>query len=105
LQVQSDSGTLAPYVPRALLARLARQPIDVLTETVEGTMVFADVSGFTRLSERLGSTKPTSSCASRWPAHGRREPITRSPRQSTRSIRSARRGRTCSSTATRSWSG
>jgi class 3 adenylate cyclase/tetratricopeptide (TPR) repeat protein len=53
LQVQSDSGTLAPYVPRALLARLARQPIDVLTETVEGTMVFADVSGFTRLSERL----------------------------------------------------
>ena len=53
MQVQSDSGTLAPYVPRALLARLARQPIDVLTETVEGTMVFADVSGFTRLSERL----------------------------------------------------
>jgi hypothetical protein len=30
LQVRSDSGTLAPYVPRALLARLARQPIDVL---------------------------------------------------------------------------
>ena len=53
MQVRSDSGTLAPYVPRALLARLARQPIDVLTETVEGTMVFADVSGFTRLSERL----------------------------------------------------
>jgi class 3 adenylate cyclase/tetratricopeptide (TPR) repeat protein len=39
-------------VPRALLARLAR-PIDVLTETVPCTMVFADVSGFTRLSERL----------------------------------------------------
>ena len=53
MQVRSESGTLAPYVPRALLARLARQPIDVLTETVEGTMVFADVSGFTRLSERL----------------------------------------------------
>jgi class 3 adenylate cyclase/tetratricopeptide (TPR) repeat protein len=35
-----------------LLARLAR-PIDVLSETVEGTMVLADVSGFTRLSERL----------------------------------------------------
>jgi class 3 adenylate cyclase/tetratricopeptide (TPR) repeat protein len=53
LQVQSESGTLAPYVPRALLARLARASIEVLTETVPVTMVFADVSGFTRLSERL----------------------------------------------------
>jgi class 3 adenylate cyclase len=53
VQVQSDSGTLAPYVPRALLARLARASIEVLTETVPVTMVFADVSGFTRLSERL----------------------------------------------------
>jgi class 3 adenylate cyclase/tetratricopeptide (TPR) repeat protein len=50
--VQPETGTLAPYVPRALLARLAR-PIDVLTEPVDCTMVFADVSGFTRLSERL----------------------------------------------------
>ncbi|MGZ4223382.1 MAG: hypothetical protein ACXVH3_20180 [Solirubrobacteraceae bacterium] len=53
MQVQPDSGTLAPYVPRALLARLARAAIEVLTETVPATMVFADVSGFTRLSERL----------------------------------------------------
>ena len=52
LQVQPESGTLAPFVPRALLARLAR-PIEVLAETVDCTMVFADVSGFTRLSERL----------------------------------------------------
>jgi class 3 adenylate cyclase/tetratricopeptide (TPR) repeat protein len=51
-QVQPETGTLAPYVPRALLARLAR-PIDVLAEAVDCTMVFADVSGFTRLSERL----------------------------------------------------
>jgi class 3 adenylate cyclase/tetratricopeptide (TPR) repeat protein len=48
----SEATKLAPYVPRALLARLAR-PIDVLTETVPCTMVFADISGFTRLSERL----------------------------------------------------
>ena len=48
----SDAAILAPYVPRAVLARLAR-PIDVLTETVDCTVVFADVSGFTRLSERL----------------------------------------------------
>ena len=53
MQVQLGSGTLTPYVPRALLARLARASIEVLTETVPVTMVFADVSGFTRLSERL----------------------------------------------------
>jgi len=52
LQVYPDSGPLAPFVPEALLARLAR-PIDVLEETVDCTVVFADVSGFTRLSERL----------------------------------------------------
>ena len=50
--MRSETATLAPYVPRALLARAAR-PIDVLSETVDCTMVFADVSGFTRLSERL----------------------------------------------------
>ena len=50
--VLPDTSMLAPYMPRAVLARLAR-PIDVLSETVECTMVFADVSGFTRLSERL----------------------------------------------------
>ena len=52
MQVHPDTGTLAPFVPRALLARLAR-PIDVLAENVDCTVVFADVSGFTRLSERL----------------------------------------------------
>ncbi len=50
--MESGPVILAPYVPRALLTRLAR-PIDVLTETVPCTMVLADVSGFTRLSERL----------------------------------------------------
>ena len=40
------------YVPRSLLTRLATPP-EELVQTVEGTVVFADVSGFTRLSERL----------------------------------------------------
>jgi class 3 adenylate cyclase/tetratricopeptide (TPR) repeat protein len=40
------------YVPRVLLTRLATAPKE-LVQTVEGTVVFADVSGFTRLSERL----------------------------------------------------
>ena len=50
--MQSQADILAPYVPRALLTRLA-WPVEVLSETVTCTMVFADVSGFTRLSERL----------------------------------------------------
>jgi class 3 adenylate cyclase/tetratricopeptide (TPR) repeat protein len=40
------------YVPRVLLTRLATAP-EELVQKVEGTVVFADVSGFTRLSERL----------------------------------------------------
>ena len=51
--MRSETATLEPYVPRAVLARLARASIDALAETVGCTMVFADVSGFTRLSERL----------------------------------------------------
>ena len=52
MNVNADTATLERYVPRMLLGRLAR-PADELVETLEGTMVFADVSGFTRLSERL----------------------------------------------------
>ena len=40
------------YVPRVLLKRLVAAR-DTLVETLDGTMVFVDVSGFTRLSERL----------------------------------------------------
>jgi class 3 adenylate cyclase/tetratricopeptide (TPR) repeat protein len=42
----------APYVPRALLQHLATEP-DRRVRAVAGTCVFVDVSGFTRLSERL----------------------------------------------------
>ena len=49
MPVTSD---LTAHVPRVLLRRLATAP-DQLVETVEGTVVFADISGFTRLSERL----------------------------------------------------
>jgi class 3 adenylate cyclase len=41
-----------PYVPRALLQHLAREPERRL-RAVAGTCVFVDVSGFTSLSERL----------------------------------------------------
>jgi class 3 adenylate cyclase len=46
------TGKFDCYVPRVLLKRLVAAPED-LVETLEGTMVFVDVSGFTRLSERL----------------------------------------------------
>jgi class 3 adenylate cyclase len=42
----------APYVPRALLEHLATEP-DRHVRSVDGTCVFVDVSGFTKLSERL----------------------------------------------------
>lgn len=43
---------VSPYVPRAMLRLLADTP-DSRVRTVAGTCVFADVSGFTKLSERL----------------------------------------------------
>jgi class 3 adenylate cyclase/tetratricopeptide (TPR) repeat protein len=55
LQVNIETGTLECYVPRMLLPRLV-EPGGGLVETLEGSMVFADVSGFTRLSERLART-------------------------------------------------
>ena len=41
-----------PYVPRALLEHLASEPSGRV-RTVDGTCVFVDVSGFTKLAERL----------------------------------------------------
>jgi class 3 adenylate cyclase/tetratricopeptide (TPR) repeat protein len=52
LETKFDIGTLDCYVPVILLGRLARAP-ESRAESLQGTMVFADVSGFTRLSERL----------------------------------------------------
>src|SRR5215208_3767989 len=42
----------APYVPRALLEHLTGAP-GLCVRAVDGTCVFVDVSGFTKLSERL----------------------------------------------------
>ena len=43
---------LRPYLPRLLLQWLAEAP-DTPYRTVEGSIAFVDISGFTRLSERL----------------------------------------------------
>ena len=43
---------LKPYVPRLTIRWLAEQP-HLTFRTVEGSMVFVDISGFTKMSERL----------------------------------------------------
>src|SRR3954454_20267325 len=48
---QAGSG-LQRYLPRLVLAWQQDQP-DTLVQEVEGSLVFADVSGFTAMSERL----------------------------------------------------
>lgn len=45
------------YVPRGVLRHLAREPFDPV-RIVEGSMLFADLSGFTKLSERLQRRGP-----------------------------------------------
>src|SRR5919197_1486529 len=49
---EHPQGLLDPYVPRTLLRHLAETP-DARVQAVDGTLVFADISGFTKLSERL----------------------------------------------------
>ena len=48
----AEQESLRPYLPRLLLQWLAETP-DVPFRTVEGSIAFVDISGFTRLSERL----------------------------------------------------
>ena len=43
---------LDPYVPRVLLRHLAETP-EATVHTLDATVVFVDISGFTKLSERL----------------------------------------------------
>lgn len=49
---QAASHALRPYVPRLLIDWLDRTPAET-HRTVDGTLLFADISGFTRLTERL----------------------------------------------------
>ncbi|HET8953048.1 MAG TPA: adenylate/guanylate cyclase domain-containing protein [Solirubrobacteraceae bacterium] len=47
-----DTQRLVPYVPRLLLRHLGETP-DAPVRVLDGSLVFVDISGFTRLSERL----------------------------------------------------
>ena len=48
----THQGKLECYVPRVVLRRLVAAPREPVL-TLDGTAVFGDISGFTRLSERL----------------------------------------------------
>ena len=47
-----SSAALRPYVPRLLAGWLGREPEKRVRE-IDGTVVFVDISGFTKMSERL----------------------------------------------------
>jgi class 3 adenylate cyclase len=50
-----DRSSLLPYLPRLLLQWLAEEP-DATSRELDGTVVFVDISGFTKLSERLAKS-------------------------------------------------
>jgi len=52
MQADAHTGRFDPYVPTFLLRWLQDTPDDTF-QTCDGTVVFVDLSGFTRLSERL----------------------------------------------------
>jgi class 3 adenylate cyclase/tetratricopeptide (TPR) repeat protein len=52
LAARQSAEILRPYVPRLLIRWLVEQP-HLPFRTIEGSMVFVDISGFTKMSERL----------------------------------------------------
>ena len=46
------SSALRPFLPRLTIRWISEQP-DVRVQSLPGTVVFVDVSGFTKMSERL----------------------------------------------------
>ncbi|MEA2551092.1 MAG: hypothetical protein QOE25_861, partial [Actinomycetota bacterium] len=49
---QASSATLRPYLPQLLIRWLADEPERIARE-IDGSVVFVDISGFTKMSERL----------------------------------------------------
>jgi class 3 adenylate cyclase/tetratricopeptide (TPR) repeat protein len=49
---RSDAEVLAPYVPRLVIDWLRSEP-EARHRKISGTLVFADISGFTEMTERL----------------------------------------------------
>ena len=55
MRSRTDTGTLTAHVPTVLLNHLQQAP-DEKVRSLEATVVFVDISGFTKLSERLART-------------------------------------------------
>src|SRR5207248_9618826 len=51
-QITTAAELLRPYVPRILIAWLRETP-DERHKAIDGSMAFVDISGFTKLTERL----------------------------------------------------
>lgn len=49
-----SQASLAPYVPRLVMQWMLESP-DLRHRSIDGTLVFADISGFTELTERLAA--------------------------------------------------
>ncbi|MEP7059791.1 MAG: adenylate/guanylate cyclase domain-containing protein [Actinomycetota bacterium] len=49
---QASSAMLRPYLPQLLIRWLADEP-DRIAREIDGSVVFVDISGFTKMSERL----------------------------------------------------
>lgn len=56
--MSASASYLAPYAPQLLQSRLASGVAAEVVEVMEGAALFADVSGFTTLAERLASRGP-----------------------------------------------
>ena len=50
--LSESTEILRPYAPRLLIRWLAEQP-HLSFRTLDGSMLFVDISGFTKMSERL----------------------------------------------------
>ena len=58
MNARASLAALEPYAPRLLLSRLARGVDSEAVEAMEGAVLFADITGFTTLAERLASRGP-----------------------------------------------
>ena len=55
-----DSKYIVPYIPDLVLESLDRSKESISERIIEGTLMFADISGFTAISEKTADSTPLS---------------------------------------------